>query len=233
MFRSHSNAIRETVRTRWRQMITVELTDSRITDYAKPLCDMLSWYDPALFTGTENRSIQQWIVRSRDFLMTQSFGPSALHPTSNWQFYRLWTLSVMGVILKQPANIQFLRQEFRKALATSISPVDGSLEDFRERDSVEYHVYCLYAIIRTIRALSPAYRSTDGTRIWGEVDLWPDVKPAIDFMMRYAGGEATHIEFVDSRLATDQQRTDYGKPFIPSKCDYVLRELWDAGYTIA
>jgi len=33
-------------------------------------------YDPALFTATENRAIQQWIVRSREFLMAQSFEPS-------------------------------------------------------------------------------------------------------------------------------------------------------------
>lgn len=223
--------IETTIRNVWLQIIQSELTNVRITDYAKPMSDLLSYYTPSLFSTTQNRMIQQWMIRARDFLFAQSFGSQALHPTSNWQFYRLWVMSQITVILKQPTMIQRLRTECIQALQRSISPTDGSLEDFRHRDSVEYHVYTLYAILQTIQILTPAYRLTDGTRVWDvDTTMWTMVMPAIEFMMQYAQGEKTHLEFVNSRQASDRLRAEYNKPFVPSKCDYVLRVLWDSGY---
>jgi hypothetical protein len=230
MFHSNVEAIRNAVQIQWRQIILTDLTNPRITDYAKPLCDMLEIYDPSLFTGDENRAIQQWMVRARTYLMDQSFGPNARHPTSNWQFYRMWVLAEIAVILRQPAVIESLRTEFIRALQQSISPINGALADFRERDSIEYHVYCLFAIIRTIRVLSPANRAVNGAIMWNFMDFRTIVRPAINFMMRYATGAEIHLEFVNSSISADKQRPEYNKPFVPSKCNYVLRELWDAGF---
>lgn len=232
MFRQHTDIVRSTIRSRWLQIVRTELTDRRITDYAKSLNDVLAWYDPAVFTSAENRVVQQWMVRSRDFLYEQSFGSSALFPTSNWQFYRIWVMSSMTVILKQPDMIRLLRAEFVSALRRSISPDDGSLEDFRHRDSVEYHVYALYAIIRTIRVLGPSYRTTDGSEQWSDMtaELWATVRPAVSFMLRFARGQAVHMEFVRSRVASDRTRPEFNRPFVASKCLYVMRELWDAGF---
>jgi len=232
MFRQHTDTVRSTIKARWLQIIRTELTETRITDYAKSLNDMLAWYDPAIFTSAENRAVQQWMVRSRDFLHAQSFGPNALYPTTNWQFYRIWVMSTMTVILKQPDMIQSLRTEFVSALRGSISADDGSLEDFRYRDSVEYHVYALYAIIKTIRVLGSSYRTTDGVEQWPDMtaELWTIVRPAVSFMLRYARGQAVHIEFVKSGLSSDKTRPECNKAFVASKCLYVMRELWDAGF---
>ena len=232
MFRQHTETVRSTIRSRWLQIIRTELTDTRITDYAKSLNDMLAWYDPAMFTSAENRVVQQWIVRSRGFLYEQSFGPDALFPTSNWLFYRIWVMSTMTVILKQPDMIRSLRAEFVSALRRSISPSNGSLEDFRHRDSVEYHVYALYAIIWTIRVLGPSYKTTDGVEQWPDMtaELWAIVRPAVAFMLRYARGQAVHVEFVRSAVQSDRTRPEFNRPFVASKCLYVMRELWDAGF---
>lgn len=227
---AQKQTIDSAIRNSWNQLIQAEMTNPRITDYAKPLSDLLEVYDPTLFTTTQNRAIQQWMIRARNFLFAQSFGNQALHPTSNWQFYRLWILSKITVILKQQDMIQRLRLEFVEALKKSISPVDGSLEDFRTRDSVEYHAYCLYAIIQVTRILSPAFRSIDGQFLWQDVttQLWEASIPAVRFMMGYAQNKKTHIEFVNSNQSSDRLRPEFNKPFLPSKCDYVLRALWDA-----
>lgn len=233
MFRQHADTVRSTIRARWLQAIRTELVDRRITDYAKPLNEMLGWYDPASFSTAENRAIQQWIARSRDFLYDESFGSDALYPTSNWQFYRIWVMSAMTVHLKQPGMIRTLRERFMDALSGSISVDDGSLEDFRFRDSVEYHVYALYAIIRTVHVLGSSYRTTDGAEQWPDVrdEMWAAVRPAVSFMLRYARGQAVHLEFVRSSVPSDKTRREYNRPFVPSKCEYVMRELWDAGFS--
>lgn len=232
MFKEHTDIIRGTIKARWLLIIRTELSNTRITDYAKSLNTLLEWYDPTIFSSTENRSVQQWIVRARDFLHRQSFGTEALYPTSNWQFYRIWTMASMSVILKQPDAIASLRSEFIAALRRSISLADGSLEDFRHRDSVEYHVYALYAIINTVRVIGPSLSTTDGTELWPDCrgELWGIVRPAVLFMLRHARGQVVHLEFVRSAIPADKTRPEYNRPFVTSKCGYVMRELWDAGF---
>lgn len=226
---SFMNNINIQIRSQWLQMIATDLTSPRITDYAKPMADMFAFYDPSLFSSDQNRTIQQWMIRAQNFLETQSFGPTALYPTSNWQAYRLWILAIIARTLKQPIKIQYYRSQFVDYLRKTISTIDGSLEDFTARDSLEYHIYCLYAIIKIVKTLGPSFQQS-----LAEGQLWDSqqqtymalIKPAIDFVMPFLIGRKVHIEFVKSVQASDKTRASYNKPFDPNRGLYLLRELW-------
>jgi len=230
------NQHNSSVRVQWLNMIqTVSHDDPRITDYAQPLVDLLRIYRPALFSSEENRQVQAWMRQVYTFLHNESF-LTPRFPDSNWQAYRLWVMSEICLITRNVDNIRFLRGKLFEYIILSLRPfptthIDyGGLIDFEFRDSMSYQVYTLFGILNAIVALEKELRITTSSNViqhvWGpDPTLRRSIQPAIRFTLQFLNGGRTHIEFVDSKIAADRSRADYGKPYVRTQGTYLYRYM--------
>lgn len=225
-------------------MATIRPTNIRITDYVKPMIELLDMYDPTLFTTDENRDIQNWVRDWYRFLYTESFIIRRFID-SNWHAHRLWLMSKIAMILKNPDIILILRLELKKYIQSAIIEYDtsktdyGKLIDAQARDSIAYHVYTLFAILNTIVLLERSFVDiTVGYARIDQVNRWQRdpslrsmIQPAIQYLSPYLMNQKPHREFVDSTIPSDRDRPDYNKPFsIKSAgylCSFMVRhEFW-------
>ena len=228
--------VNSSIRGQWLDMIQkVSPVNPRITDYAQQLVDMLRMYRPALFSSDQNQQVQAWIRQVYTFLHNESF-LAPRFPDSNWQAYRVWVMSEICLITRNADNIRFLRSQFFEYITVSLqafptTDVDyGGLVDFQSRDSISYQVYTLFGILNAIVALENELRTTTSSnviqQVWGsDPSLRRAIRPAITFTLQFLNGRRTHIEFVDSRIASDRSRPDYGKPYVRTQGTYLYRYM--------
>lgn len=231
----------ENIKNQWQLLISeVDTNNQRITDYARMLVDLLHLYDPALFTSTQNQSIQRWMRSTYTFLFEEGFITKRFS-NSNWHIYRLWVMTKIAIILKNDSFITFLRSAFHEYMRVSLAvfPTNhanyGALIDFVHRDSLSYHVYALFGIVQTVRLLEPELRlvRSDNTYrvLWPRDDsLKRAVTPAVRFLMPYLRGEKIHNEYVNSNIAADKSRSEFGKPYNTRNANYVYALLVEYQY---
>lgn len=203
--------------------------DTRITDYAVLLNSMVTVYNPSLFTSTQNRDIQRWMRDAYQRIYSDAF-IRPIHPKTNWQAYRIWTLANISVNVKNAQAIILLRNELFKYVSETIVS-SGATVDFIERDSLRYHCYVLIGIIQAILVLHPSNIVVDSrtgvsTTLWSRdsITRWRSLlQPAFQFLDSFIRGQKRHYEFVNSEIASDRSRTDFGKPFQPSDAIALIR----------
>lgn len=232
------DATRGSIRTIWLACVSkLPTNDPRITDYAKPLVELIDLYNPSMFSRAENQSIQQFLRTILHFLWNESF-VQPRHADSNWQAYRLWVMARIGVVLKQADVIMRVRDGLRQYVARNTVARTGALKDFEWRDSLTYQVYTMYAIVQTIKTLEPpqfnanASKARDGrlaVGIWwrGDSSLQSLTHPHFRFLRPYLDGVMVHREFLNSQIKSDLTRPDAGLLFNPRSAEYLLREVAD------
>lgn len=216
----------------WLNIITTMPTNNnRITDYAKPLIDLLRQYDPSNYSTTNNQKIQLWQRQMYNFLFNECFITKRFSD-SNWHVYRLWVMSEISFIIKNSNNIIFLRKSLIDYIQLSLSAFSindvnyGGLIDFKHRDSISYQVYTLFAILQTIVTLEKKLALTQRNNTHNiscnkDITLRLYIQPAIDFVMPYLKGIKTYTEFINSNITSDKNRSDYGKLFNPESGNYL------------
>lgn len=231
----------ENITSQWLLMVSETGTENpRITDYARILVELLDLYDAARFSATQNQTIQRWLRSMYTFLFEEGFITKRFS-NSNWHIYRLWVMAKIAVVLKNEAFISFLRSAFHEYMKVSLEVFPsnhadyGALIDFVHRDSLSYHVYTLFGIVQTVRLLEPQMRlvQSDNTFrvLWSRDDsLKRAVTPAVRFLMPYLRGQKIHTEFVNSRVAADRSRSEFGKPYNTRNATYVYRILVEDQY---
>jgi len=239
---SYVDNIEKTIKSQWLDFIKNSsiINNVRITDYAKDVAVFLDTYDPSLFNSTENRDIQLWMRNFYNFLYKESFVVKRL-VNSNWHAHRLWIMSKLAIILKNPDIITILRAELKNYIQISIldnntaSSDYGILIDTVHRDSIAYHVYTLFAILNTIVILEKdlnnilIQNNTVQKRVlWSpDTSLRKIIQPAIIFLQPYLNNTKTHIEYVNSQIATDKNRSEFGKPYNVQNGLYLYRFMDD------
>ena len=239
---SYVDNIEITIKSQWLDFIKNSsiINNVRITDYAKDVAVFLDTYDPSLFNSTENRDIQLWMRNFYNFLYKESFVVKRL-VNSNWHAHRLWIMSKLAIILKNPDIITILRAELKNYIQISIldnntaSSDYGILIDTVHRDSIAYHVYTLFAILNTIVILEKdlnnilIQNNTVQKRVlWSpDTSLRKIIQPAIIFLQPYLNNTKTHIEYVNSQIATDKNRSEFGKPYNVQNGLYLYRFMDD------
>ena len=234
------NATKET----WlRRIVQGQWNDIRITDYAKQVVDLLDVYDPSMFDQEQNRNIQNWMRDLYNFLYTECFVAQRFS-NSNWHAHRLWVMSRVAVILKNADMILILRMELKRYIQASILEYNlsasdyGILIDCKHRDSIEYHVYTLFAILNTIVLLERDL--VEGVRTFRKIEKrvrWPEdrslrniVQPAIQFLLPYLNNQKTHLEFVDSNISADKTRPEHGKAYDVRNAHYLCRFMLEHNF---
>lgn len=231
--------IQAAVKTTWLRRATQEQwNDIRITDYAKQVVDLLDVYDPAIFTQQQNRDIQNWMRGLYNFLYTESFVAQRF-ADSNWHAHRLWVMSRLALILKNPDMILILRMELKKYIVSSIVEYDvtapdyGILIDCRRRDSIEYHVYTLFAILNAIVLLEGdlmesivMFKKIEKRTRWiADGSLRNIIQPAIQFLIPYLNNQKTHVEFINSIIPADKNRPEFGQNYDIRNAQYLCRYM--------
>jgi hypothetical protein len=147
-------------------------------------------------------------------------------------------------VFRNPDMIVNLRNETKMYIQESIidydrkSPDFGKLIDTQHRDSITYHIYTLFAILNIIVLLEQGYRQTTlrYQKIITEMRWVPDpslrniIRPAIDYLLPYLDGTKTHTEFLDSAIASDKNRSDYGKVYDVRNAHYLCVFMTDHNF---
>lgn len=126
---------------------------------------------------------------------------------NNWQSHRIKLGTALAFVLNDRERIAISRGVFQQHIANTLSP-DGTVLDFRERDALHYVVY----------SLEPLLTAALIARQHGE-DWYSFTTPegaslarALQWLLPYATGERTHVEFQNTRVEFDRARARAGVP---------------------
>ncbi len=126
---------------------------------------------------------------------------------NNWQSHRIKLGTALAFVLDDRERIAISRGVFQQHIANTLSP-DGTVLDFRERDALHYVVY----------SLEPLLTAALIARQHGE-DWYSFTTPegaslarALQWLLPYATGERTHVEFQNTRIEFDRARARAGVP---------------------
>jgi hypothetical protein len=85
--------------------------------------------------------------------------------------------------------------------------------DYHYRDSIEYLVYGVQAWVKACLYLKP----------FTKFNYKNELNNIMKFLDPYIKGTKTHIEYINSNIASDVKKPSYNKPFQPKYCDTMLR----------
>jgi hypothetical protein len=140
--------------------------------------------------------------------------------TNNWQSHRV-KLGVMGAFacsdraLIDGAVAAFERQIRDNLLAS------GEAIDFYERDAIHYVLYSVEPLLE-----AALFANQNGRSLFGTTGpQGQSLGRTLDWLVPYARGERTHLEFVHSKVRFDAERAAAGVPgfagpFDPGKARY-------------
>lgn len=152
---------------------------------------------------------------------------------TNWQSHRVKLAAMAAFQTGDAKLIDRARAAFRAQVSTNIQP-DGSVFDFHERDALHYVTYDLDPLM--MAALSAKAHGEDWLN-W-KSDNGVSLVAAVDWLIPYARGQKTHIEFANSKIQFDRDRAAAGqKEYAPHPWDvsnavgtYGLATLLDPRY---
>ena len=121
----------------------------------------------------------------------------------NWQSHRIKLLTLSAFALGDPSLIRQAHEAFSEHLRANIRP-DGSVYDFYERDALHYVTYDLEPL--TVACLAAMMHGQD----WFSEGAPHSVAKAIDWVLPFATGRKTHVEFVNSKVRFDKTRAGAG-----------------------
>ncbi|KQY92225.1 alginate lyase [Caulobacter sp. Root1455] len=152
---------------------------------------------------------------------------------TNWQSHRVKLATMAAFQTGDAGLIARARAAYRAQVATNIRP-DGSVFDFHERDALHYVTYDLDPLMMAALAAQAHGENWLDWRAANGVSL----AAALDWLVPYAKGEKTHIEFANSKIQFDRDRAAAGqKEYAPHPWDvsnavgtYGLATLLDPRY---
>ena len=125
---------------------------------------------------------------------------------TNWQSHRVKLATMAAFQTGDAKLIDRARAAFRAQVAANIQP-DGSVFDFHERDALHYVTYDLDPLM--MAALSAQAHGEDWLN-WRAAN-GVSLAAALDWLVPYAKGVKTHIEFANSKIQFDRDRAGAGQ----------------------
>jgi hypothetical protein len=125
---------------------------------------------------------------------------------TNWQSHRVKLATMAAFLSGDRALIARARDAFRRQVGTNLN-ADGSTFDFGERDALHYVTYDLEPL--SMAALSAKVHGED----WYDwtAPSGASLPRSLDWLVPYAEGARTHIEFVNSKIQFDRDRAAAGQ----------------------
>ena len=145
-----------------------------------------------------------WRRMAAGYLDAMDAGPK--NAGTNWQSHRVKLATMAAFRTGDSKLIARARTAYRKQVASNLRP-DGSTFDFEERDALHYVTYDLEPL--AMAALTAKAHGEDwyGWTAPGGASL----PKSLEWLVPYAQGSKTHIEFVNSKIQFDRDRAAAGQ----------------------
>jgi len=125
---------------------------------------------------------------------------------NNWYSHRLKIVGLIGWTIGDKELIADAVNGFHQHIGSNLQP-DGASIDFYERDALHYHVYDLEPLLTLARVAARNgedffdYAGTNGATLGA----------GVAFVVPFADGRKTHMEFVKSKVPFDRKRAASGQ----------------------
>lgn len=153
------------------------------------------------FSDPDRRRVDDWLRTKATGLWSSKRGL-----TENWFSHRLKIVGLIGWTLGDPALVNEAVDGFHRQINRNFKP-DGASTDFYLRDALHYHVYDVEPLLTLARAADRNgldffdYPAANGATL----------KSGVDFVVPFATGAKTHVEFVNSKVPFDRKRAQNGQ----------------------
>lgn len=145
-----------------------------------------------------------WRRMAVGYLDAMDAGPT--HGVTNWQSHRVKLATMAAFRTADAKLIARARAAYREQVAANLRP-DGSTFDFEERDALHYVTYDLEPL--AIAALTAKVHGEDWYH-WA-APSGASLPRSLDWLVPYAEGTKTHMEFVHSKIQFDRDRAGAGQ----------------------
>jgi Alginate lyase len=153
------------------------------------------------FSEAERQTVDDWLRHKANVLWADHRGLS-----NNWYSHRLKIVGLIGWTIGDQSLITETVRAFHWQINHNFKP-DGSSGDFYLRDALHYHLYDVEPLLSLARVAERNdqdffdYTATNGATL----------RSGVDFIVPFATGEKTHIEFVKSKVPFDLKRAQNGQ----------------------
>jgi hypothetical protein len=178
----------------------------RITDYSYKACSDI---EKLLIT----QNLPQ-ITKELTDLYNYQKSQWSVFPMTNWQSHRLMLQSCIAFELMDKKMVDEIHGKLLQWIKDSdCNCCDSNSQDYHWRCSINYLVYGLLAWVRAINYIKPFTKYNYKKEI-AHIMLWLDP---------YLKGKKSNIEFIGSKIPSDINKKEYGKPFDPKYADNLVK----------
>jgi hypothetical protein len=153
------------------------------------------------FSETERQMVDAWLRDKANILWRDKRGL-----TENWFSHRLKIVGLIGWTIGDRTLIAEVVNGFHRQINGNFKR-DGTSTDFEKRDALYYHLYDVEPLLALARVAERNgekffdYEATNGATL----------QSGVDFVIPFANGTKTHVEFVNSKVPFDRKRAENGQ----------------------
>jgi hypothetical protein len=153
------------------------------------------------FSKADRQTVDDWLRTKATVLWKSKRGV-----TENWFSHRLKIVGLVGWTIGDQSLIADAVTGFHRQLNNNLKP-DGASTDFYKRDALHYHVYDMEPLLTLARVAERSGENFFDLAATNGATL----KAGVDFVIPFAEGAKTHVEFVHSTVAFDRKRAQSGQ----------------------
>lgn len=176
-------------------------------------------------TDEERETVMRWADQVAQAHMTIELRDAV--KVNNWQNHRLKILGMAGYVTGNRTYVEAALNGFQEQ-ASGFLNADGSTYDFVERDALRYQTYGLAPLLDLARV-----SELNGQPIFDYQNAQGgSIRHSLNFILPFVRGQMEHLEFVNTTVESDRNRTDYGTPWPASDAVRVLETamIFDPAY---
>jgi hypothetical protein len=153
--------------------------------------------------------VEAWLRGKAEKLMAKPIA------NNNWGGHAAKTVGLIGLTLNDEKFTVWAVRKFKTLIEIEFHP-DGSTTDFYERDALHYQLYAIKPLLALARA-----EARDGVSLFDyAAPSGATLQAGVDFVVPFAEGKKTHIEFVHSKVKFDRERAEDGESeYVPHPWD--------------
>jgi hypothetical protein len=153
------------------------------------------------FSKDDQKTVDGWLRNKATTLWKDKRGL-----TDNWFSHRLKIVGLIGWTIGDATLISNVESGFHRQINNNLKP-DGASTDFYKRDALHYHLYDVEPLLVLARVAERngrkffEFAATNGATL----------NSGVAFVVPFATGKKTHMEFVKSTVSFDRKRAQSGQ----------------------
>ncbi len=153
------------------------------------------------FSPADRQEVDDWLREKANVLCKDHRGW-----TENWFSHRLKIVGLIGWAIEDKTLVTETVDGFHRQINSNFKP-DGASTDFYKRDALHYHLYDVEPLLTLARAAERngeiffEYKAANGATL----------QSGVDFVVPFADGTKTHVEFLNSPVPFDRKRAQNGQ----------------------